>query len=124
MFSRIPHPPSLNVKREFLCFFFPLMEHTTHKMAERGMRMGLLTWIVFGALAGWVASIIMKKNSEMGAIANIVVGVIGAGLGGWIASLFGLGTVSGFNIYSLLISVAGACVLLIILGMFQKTAKQ
>lgn len=86
--------------------------------------MGLLTWIIFGALAGWVASIIMKRNSEMGAIANIVVGVIGAGLGGWIASLFGLGTVSGFNIYSLLIAVAGACLLLIILGMFKKTVKQ
>jgi len=87
------------------------------------MRMGIVTWLVFGALVGWVASIIMKRNSEMGSIANIVVGIIGAGLGGWIASLLGIGTVSGFNFYSLLIALAGACVLLLVIGLVQKATK-
>jgi len=87
------------------------------------MRMGIITWLIFGALVGWVASIIMKRNSEMGTVANIVVGVIGAGLGGWIASLLGVGTVSGFNLYSLLIALAGACVLLLVIGFVQKAAK-
>ena len=85
--------------------------------------MGIVTWLVFGALVGWVASIIMKRNSEMGSIANIVVGIIGAGLGGWIASLLGIGTVSGFNFYSLLIALAGACVLLLVIGLVQKATK-
>lgn len=82
--------------------------------------MGILSWLVFGALAGWIASIIMKRNSRMGAVGNIVVGVIGAGIGGFVASVLGLGTVSGFNFYSLLIAIAGACILLLIIGMFQK----
>lgn len=84
--------------------------------------MGLVTWIVFGALAGWIASIIMKRNSEMGGFSNIVVGVIGGFLGGFVASLFGLGTISGFNLYSLLIAIAGACLLLLIVGGFKKAA--
>jgi len=87
------------------------------------MRMGIITWLIFGALVGWVASIIMRRNSEMGSIANIVVGVIGAGLGGWIASLMGIGTVTGFNFYSLLIALAGACVLLLVIGLVQKATK-
>lgn len=85
--------------------------------------MGWITWIIFGALAGWIASIIMKKNSEMGAFANIIIGIVGGVLGGWIASLFGLGTVSGFNIVSLLIAIAGACLLLFVIGALQKSFK-
>jgi len=50
--------------------------------------MGFLIWIVFGALVGWIASIIMKTNAEQGAILNIIVGIIGAVLGGWLFSFF------------------------------------
>jgi len=82
--------------------------------------MGLFLWLVFGALAGWIASMIMGKNSRMGAVGNIVVGIIGAGLGGFVASLLGLGTVTGFNVYSLLISIGGACLLLFIIGLFTR----
>jgi uncharacterized membrane protein YeaQ/YmgE (transglycosylase-associated protein family) len=85
--------------------------------------MGIITWIIFGALIGWVASMIMKRSSEMGAVANIIIGGIGAVLGGWIASLFGLGKVTGFNVYSLLIAVAGACLLLWAIGVYQKATK-
>jgi len=87
------------------------------------MNMGLISWIVFGALVGWIASLIMRRSSEMGIVANIIIGGIGAALGGWIASLFGLGTVNGFNIYSLLIAVAGAVLLLWIIGMYQRATR-
>ena len=52
--------------------------------------MDIIVWIIFGAIAGWIASIIMKKNKKMGAIANIVVGIIGAFLGGYIMELVGV----------------------------------
>ncbi|NLO85534.1 MAG: GlsB/YeaQ/YmgE family stress response membrane protein [Clostridiales bacterium] len=83
--------------------------------------MGLISWLVFGALAGWIGSMIMGKSSSMGAVANIVVGVVGAGIGGFVASLMGLGTISGFNFYSMLIAIGGACILLFIVGMVQKS---
>lgn len=74
--------------------------------------MGIISWLVLGGLSGWIASIIMKKNASMGILANIVVGVVGALIGGFIASLFGLGSVTGLNIFSVLISIAGACLFL------------
>ena len=82
--------------------------------------MGILSWIIMGALAGWVASIIMKKNKKMGAIANIVVGIIGAFLGGYIMELLGVEVEAGFNFTSLLVAIFGAVVLLFILGLFSR----
>jgi uncharacterized membrane protein YeaQ/YmgE (transglycosylase-associated protein family) len=60
--------------------------------------MGVILWIVFGALVGWIASLIMKSDAQQGPLLNIVVGIIGAVLGGWIMSFFGQGGVSGFNV--------------------------
>lgn len=82
--------------------------------------MGILFWIVFGGIAGWVASIITGRNDRMGCLTNIVVGILGALIGGWIAQFFGLGAVTGFNLLSLLIAILGAVVLLLILGLFQR----
>lgn len=82
--------------------------------------MGLITCIILGALAGWIASIIMGKNASMGAFANIIVGIIGAFIGGGIASFWGGSKVTGFNLYSILISVLGACVLIWIVGKIKK----
>ena len=79
--------------------------------------MGIVLWIVFGALAGWIASKIMGRDRSMGAFANIVVGIIGAALGGWLSSwLLNLDGITGFNIGSLAIAVGGACLLLLIFG--------
>ncbi len=79
--------------------------------------MGIILWIIFGALAGWIASKIMGRDASMGALANIVVGIVGAGLGGWISTaIFGGEGVTGFNIGSILIAIAGACLLLLIFG--------
>ena len=82
--------------------------------------MNFLAWIVFGALAGWVASIVMGKNKQMGAVANIVVGIIGAFLGGWIMSFFGAQGVTGFNFQSFLVAVVGAIALLFIVGLVRR----
>lgn len=78
--------------------------------------MDLLIWIVVGGLAGWIASMIMKTDAQMGLLANIVVGIVGALLGGWIVSLFGIDVADGeLNIPSILTAILGAVVLLAIL---------
>lgn len=77
--------------------------------------MNLLLWILLGAIAGWVASLIMKTDNQQGAIMNIVLGIVGALVGGFIMSFFGLEGVAGFNLYSILVSIFGA-VLLVWLG--------
>ena len=82
--------------------------------------MGILSWIIMGGLAGWVASIVMGRNKNMGLFANIIVGVLGGILGGWIASLLGLGSITGFNLGSFLIALGGACLLMLVTGMFRK----
>ena len=79
--------------------------------------MNILVWIIFGAIAGWIASILMGKNKQMGAIANIVVGIIGAFLGGYIMEYFGAEGVTGFNLQSLFVAIVGAVVLLFIIGL-------
>lgn len=81
--------------------------------------MGIIFRIILGALAGWIASIIMDKNKQMGAIANIVVGVVGAFVGSFIISLTGGAGITGFNLYSLAVSVFGAVVLLFVFGFFK-----
>ncbi|MBK7448664.1 MAG: GlsB/YeaQ/YmgE family stress response membrane protein [Anaerolineales bacterium] len=80
--------------------------------------MGILTWIVFGALAGWIASLIMKTDRQMGAVANIVVGIAGAFIGGFIMENFlGQAGVNGFNLYSLLVAIGGAALLIWLVGL-------
>jgi uncharacterized membrane protein YeaQ/YmgE (transglycosylase-associated protein family) len=74
--------------------------------------MGIILWIVFGALVGWIASMIMGTNAQQGAFLNIVVGIVGAVLGGWLMAFFGQGGVSGFNLYSFVVALVGAIVLL------------
>ncbi len=74
--------------------------------------MGILLWIIFGALVGWVASLIMKTDGQQGAMLNIIVGIIGAVLGGWVMSLIGEGGTTGFNLYSFLVALVGACLLI------------
>ena len=84
--------------------------------------MGFILWIVFGALVGWIASMIMGTNAEQGALLNIVVGIIGAVLGGWIMSFFGQGGVQGFNLYSFVVALIGSCVLIGLVKLVRRTA--
>jgi uncharacterized membrane protein YeaQ/YmgE (transglycosylase-associated protein family) len=74
--------------------------------------MGIILWIVFGALAGWIASSIM--GSKDGLLMDIVIGIVGAVLGGWLMSAIGQSGVSGFNLYSFVVAIVGAIVLIAI----------
>lgn len=82
--------------------------------------MGLIAWIILGALSGWIASMIMKKNESMGALANIITGIVGAFIGGIVFNFIGHDKVTGLNLYSVLVSVVGACILLWIVGKIKK----
>jgi len=79
--------------------------------------MGIFIWIIFGALVGWVASMIMNTNAQQGVILNIIVGIIGAVIGGWIMSYFGKSDITGFNLYSFVVALIGAVVLIAIVKM-------
>ncbi len=82
--------------------------------------MGFIAWIVLGALAGWIASLIAGTNRQQGCLIDIIVGIIGAFIGGFLYStLTGRAFNAGFNVPSLLIAVAGAVVLLFIVKAIQ-----
>ena len=84
--------------------------------------MCIVGWIVLGGLAGWLASIVTGTNDRQGCISNIVVGIIGALIGGAIASFLGGTGITGLNLYSLLVAVVGAVILLVSLGVIRKAA--
>ena len=76
--------------------------------------MGITLWIIFGALVGWVASLIMNTDAEQGAFLNIIVGIVGAVIGGWLMNVVGENGTGGFNLYSFFVALLGACVLIAI----------
>ncbi|MCR4263311.1 MAG: GlsB/YeaQ/YmgE family stress response membrane protein [Candidatus Roizmanbacteria bacterium] len=76
--------------------------------------MGIILWIIFGAIAGWIASVVMKTDSSQGTMADIIMGVIGAVVGGFLMGLAGQSGVTGFNLYSLGVAVIGAIVVIYI----------
>jgi uncharacterized membrane protein YeaQ/YmgE (transglycosylase-associated protein family) len=83
--------------------------------------MGLLAWIVFGALAGWIASMIAGTNQRQGCLTDIVVGVLGAAIGGWLLNtLTGVDNVIDFSLSSLLVAVLGAVILLVVLKVLRR----
>ena len=82
--------------------------------------MGIIAWIILGALAGWIASMIAGTNAQMGLFANIIVGIIGAFLGGFLFNLMGGTGITGFNLWSLIVAIAGAVLLLWVIKMFTR----
>jgi len=75
--------------------------------------MGIVAWLVLGLIAGFLASRLVNKQGE-GMSMDIVLGIVGAVVGGFIAHLAGFTGITGFNFYSLLISVCGAMVVLVL----------
>lgn len=75
--------------------------------------MSFIAWLVLGLIAGFIASKIVNKQGE-GMLLDIVLGVVGAEIGGWLFSLFGMSGVTGLNVYSLLVAVVGAVILLFV----------
>ena len=76
--------------------------------------MHIIAWLVLGLIAGFIASKIVNKGGNEGLLTSIVVGVVGAEVGGWLFAMFGMSRVTGLNLYSLLVAVVGAVVLLFI----------
>ncbi len=80
--------------------------------------MSLIVWIIVGAIAGWIASIIVGTNAQQGLISDIIVGMIGSVVGGALVIFLQTGTLdlntafTGFNLVSILVSILGAVVLL------------
>jgi uncharacterized membrane protein YeaQ/YmgE (transglycosylase-associated protein family) len=79
--------------------------------------MGIIAWIVFGLLAGWIAKLLTPGSDPGGCIITMFIGVAGAVLGGWIGTMFGFGSVTGFDLRSFLIAVGGAVLLLLLYRM-------
>jgi len=85
--------------------------------------MNFLLWIIVGAIIGWLASVLMRTNSRQGLLMDIVVGIIGAFVGGLLLSpLFGVATINqrDFSMPALLVSLAGAVILLAVVNFFRK----
>jgi uncharacterized membrane protein YeaQ/YmgE (transglycosylase-associated protein family) len=90
-------------------------------MSFKEKLMSVLAWIVLGLIAGFIGSKIVNKSGE-GVLMDIVLGIVGAMLGGWLFNRFGQAGVTGLNLYSLLVSVVGAVVLLVVYHMVRRAA--
>jgi uncharacterized membrane protein YeaQ/YmgE (transglycosylase-associated protein family) len=78
--------------------------------------MGIISWIIIGGLAGWVASMILHTDEEQGMLGNIIAGILGGIVGGWALNIFGGEGVNGFSIWSFLVALLGAIIVLLIKG--------
>jgi uncharacterized membrane protein YeaQ/YmgE (transglycosylase-associated protein family) len=81
--------------------------------------MSIIAWIILGLIAGFIASKIVDRHGQ-GVMLDIVLGVVGAVIGGWLFSAFGGAPVTGLNIYSILVAIVGAVVLLLIVNAFRR----
>lgn len=82
--------------------------------------MGIISWLIIGALAGWIASKITGNDKQMGAGKNILAGIAGAFIGGFIMDVLGGTGITGFNLWSLLVAVIGAVILLLIINLVNR----
>ena len=83
--------------------------------------MGLLSWLIIGAVAGWLANMVIKGGG-FGLLGNIIIGIIGAVVGGWLSTqIFNLPyAVTGLNLASILVATGGAVVVLFVLSLLKK----
>ncbi len=80
----------------------------------------LLVWLILGGISGWLASKITGHDRQMGFGLNLLVGIIGAFIGGWVAAFFGLGPATGLNLWSFIVSILGAVILLSIVRLVRR----
>lgn len=87
---------------------------------EREVGMGIIGWLIFGGIAGWIASKIMGTDAQQGILLNIIVGIVGAFLGGFLYSTLtgGPATFGLFNFGSWITAIIGSCLLLFLVGLF------
>lgn len=80
--------------------------------------MNIIIWIVFGGLAGWVATVLTGNDPQFGVLGNIVIGIVGSFFGGWLSTrVFGGPPIKGFDIRNFIVAVIGSVVLLLILNL-------
>jgi uncharacterized membrane protein YeaQ/YmgE (transglycosylase-associated protein family) len=84
------------------------------------MTHGLIMWLIIGAIAGWLAGLLVKGGG-FGLIVDIIVGIVGAVIGGWLAGILGISIGSGF-IGSVIVAVVGAVILLFVIRLFKRAA--
>ena len=82
--------------------------------------MGIIMWIIFGALAGWISSLFMNTDANQGAMGNILMGIVGAVVAGYLMPILGMSGVTGFNLYSVFVAVIGAMVVIAVGRMIRK----
>jgi len=75
--------------------------------------MGFLSWIVLGAIAGWIGSMLVNRTGE-GLFRDILLGIVGGLVGGWLFQAVGSTGVTGFNVWSLLVAVIGSVIVLML----------
>ena len=75
--------------------------------------MNILFSLIIGGIVGWLASIVMRTNAQMGVVANVIVGIVGSMIGFWLAGVLGIG--ANGAIAQWLVAVGGAVVLIVIL---------
>lgn len=80
----------------------------------------IIVWLILGGISGWIASKITGHDENMGIGLNLVVGIVGAVIGGWLVGIFGLGPANGINLWSFIISILGAVVLLSLVSLLRK----
>ncbi len=85
--------------------------------------MGIIGWIIIGALAGWIASMLTGNSQRMGAGLNILVGIVGGFVGGLVMNLLGGYGITGFNFWSLLVAIVGSVILLWIVNAVSRSRK-
>ena len=84
------------------------------------MLINILLILLFGAIVGWLAGIIMKSQKSL--VMNIIVGIIGSFIGGFVAAQLGFGSFGGnfdFNVMNVIISIAGACLLIFVVRLLR-----
>ncbi|RQT59773.1 GlsB/YeaQ/YmgE family stress response membrane protein [Burkholderia cepacia] len=98
----------------------PTSGHSTQHKERTTMTHGLIMWLIIGAIAGWLAGLLVKGGG-FGLIVDIIVGIVGAVIGGWLAGLLGISIGSGF-IGSVIVAVVGAVILLFVIRLFKRAA--
>jgi uncharacterized membrane protein YeaQ/YmgE (transglycosylase-associated protein family) len=86
-------------------------------------KMNFIIWLIAGGIIGWLASMIMRRNSQQGMLIDIVVGIVGAFVAGYLLTpLFGIGTINqnNFSLPALLVSLGGAVILLAVVNLFRR----
>ena len=112
-------PPRSEVREAYYSHALPGTAGAVHLIpggltnTYKGNIMSFVAWIILGLISGFIASKLVNKQGD-GLILDIILGIIGAFVGGWLFSTFGMSGVTGVNLYSMLVAVVGAVVVLVI----------